>query len=182
MKKGTFTDLRDGKVYRTIVIGNQTWMAENLCYNASGSKCYNNNTANCQKYGRLYNWNTALTTCPKGWHLPSRKEWQILDDFVGGEKIAGKKLRAKSGWNDYNGSSGNGTDDYGFSALPGGNGFSKDRFRYVGDNGSWWSASVSERFPDSSHAYGRNIGYGDKDVKWNDIDKNVLISVRCVQD
>jgi len=86
----TFTDPRDGKVYRTVKIGNQVWMAENLNYDAPGSKCYNNNPANAEKYGRLYDWETAKKVCPAGWHLPSNDEWKVLVDFVGGEKLLEK--------------------------------------------------------------------------------------------
>jgi len=117
----TFTDPRDGKQYKIVTIGDQTWMAENLNYNASGGKCggndnndkklYNENTINCDKYGRLYNWETSRKVCPYGWHLPSRGEWKALMNFAGGEKIAGKKLKAKSGWNyTDDGKSGNGTE------------------------------------------------------------------------
>jgi len=130
----TFTDPRDGKVYKTVKIGNQVWMAENLNYDASGSKCYNNDPANAEKYGRLYDWETAKKVCPAGWHLPSEEEWEILIDFVGGAEIAGTKLKAKFGWNDFNG-----TDDFGFSALPGGR--MSYGFCEVGYSGFWWSAS-----------------------------------------
>jgi hypothetical protein len=97
-EKGSFTDTRDGKVYKTVKIGNQIWMAENLNYEAEGSKCYDNNPANGQKYGRLYDWETAKKACPPGWHLPSDAEWQELVDFAGGKEIAGKKLKAVSWW------------------------------------------------------------------------------------
>ena len=132
-EKGTFTDSRDGKTYKIVKIGEQVWMAQNLDY-VSGS-CYDNKSENCEKYGRLYDWVTAMTLpescneeceieiknphqgiCPSGWHLPNSKEWQILIDFAGGDKVAGKKLKAKEGWSN----KGNGTDDYGFSALPSG--------------------------------------------------------------
>jgi len=118
MENDAFTDPRDGKVYRTVKIGSQVWMAENLAYAAEGSKCYNNEESNCEKYGRLYDWDTAMKSCPAGWHLPSREEWQTLVDFAGGGKIAGEKLKAKSGWNDYEGKSGNGTDEYSFLGYP----------------------------------------------------------------
>jgi uncharacterized protein (TIGR02145 family) len=147
-QKGTFADPRDGKVYKTAKIGTQTWLAENLNYEAEGSVCYKNNPDNCAKYGRLYDWGTAMKIwiCPKGWHLPTDKEWDKLFLFVDGDKgtespydseTAGKHLKAVSGWN----KDGNGTDKYGFSALPGGFGDSVGSFGYVGSGGYWWSAS-----------------------------------------
>jgi uncharacterized protein (TIGR02145 family) len=170
----TFTDSRDSKKYKIVKIGTQTWMAENLNYNASDSKCYNNHSSNCDKYGGLYNWETAKKVCPSGWHLPSDKEWQTLVDFTSGDKITGKKLKAKSGWNNNS----NGTDDYGFSALPGGNGYSGGNFYNVGYDGSWWSASED----DNNYAYSRNMNYNDDYANWNSHHKYNLFSVRCVQD
>ena len=172
-QKGTFTDSRDGKKYKTVKIGKQIWMAENLNYNASGSVCYKNDSSNCQKYGRLYDWNTAKDACPSGWHLPSHEEWVELTDYVGGEEIAGKKLKSSSGWNE----SGNGTDTYGFSALPGGYGIS-DGYFYRADNyGYWWSASES-----SGNAYSCYMHYSYEGTYWYNSDKGYLFSVRCVQD
>jgi uncharacterized protein (TIGR02145 family) len=169
----TLTDSRDGKKYRTVVIGERTWMAENLNYEADGSKCYDNKPENCNKYGRLYDWNTAMKACPSGWHLPSDDEWAI-DGYVGGE--AGKKLKSKSGWNN----DGNGTDEYGFSALPGGNGYSDGSFDYVGDVGNWWSASENEVTSDIASSLYMN--YSLEDAFWDDNFKSRLLSVRCLQD
>jgi uncharacterized protein (TIGR02145 family) len=135
------------KTYKTAKIGTQTWLAENLNYEAEGSKCYENNPANCAKYGRLYNWETAMKVCPKGWHLPSNAEWdelyRFIDHNIGSERpyksrTAGKHLKAVSSWNSYRGSNGNGTDYYGFSALPCGFGNSAGFFYNIGYSGLWW--------------------------------------------
>ncbi|MDR2579568.1 MAG: fibrobacter succinogenes major paralogous domain-containing protein [Fibromonadaceae bacterium] len=138
---GTFKDSRDGKTYKWVKIGDQTWMAENLnfegssaYFQASSTACYNNNSSNCDAYGRLYNWHAALNACPPGWHLPTDAEWTVLTDFVGTDP--GTKLKAASGWN----SGGNGTDEFGFSALPGGGGWDGS-FARVGSEGFWWSAT-----------------------------------------
>jgi len=188
----SFKDSRDGKTYKTVKIGNQTWMAENLNYNASGSKCYENKDSNCKKYGRLYIWKAALTACPSGWHLPSDADWNVLmksvnpscsnnSDCAG----AGKKLKATSGWD----RNGNGEDAFGFSALPGGDGVfstlpggligsSKGYFNLEGGNGLWWSASEK----DNDYAYHWYMYHGREDVIYRKYDKSNLLSVRCVQD
>ncbi len=167
----SFTDSRDGQSYKTVVISNQTWMAENLNYNASGSKCYDNSSSNCDEYGRLYDWSTARNACPSGWHLPTDEEWTALTDYVGGDN--GTKLKATSGWY----GNGNGTDNYGFSALPGGGGLSDGSFGYAGV-GCWWSST--ERY--SSLAYYRHMGYNYSGVGRDSNDKSNLFSVRCLQD
>jgi uncharacterized protein (TIGR02145 family) len=133
----------------TVVIGSQTWMKRNLNCNVSGSKCYNNDPSNCDKYGRLYDWATAKTVCPSGWHLPSDAEWTTLTDYVGGLSTAGKKLKATSGWSN----DGNGTDEHGFAALPGGYGVSDGYFSNVGDGGYWWSATEDDAY----YAYRRGL-------------------------
>jgi len=75
-------------------IGTQVWMTKNLNYaTASGSWCYGNNTDSCAVYGRLYDWNTALTVAPSGWHLPNDAEWQILIGYLGGSNVAGGKMK-----------------------------------------------------------------------------------------
>jgi uncharacterized protein (TIGR02145 family) len=184
--KEILTDSRDNKTYETIKIGSQTWFAENLNYNAKGSKCYDNNQENCAKYGKHYNWNTALKACPKGWHLPSNAEWDELYRFADGTSgtdspyespAAGKHLKAKSGWNDFNGSSGNGLDTYSFAALPGGSNYS-GKFHLAGINGYWWSAS--ER--DGINAYYRFMLNESGRAGWNNKTKSLLLNVRCVKD
>jgi uncharacterized protein (TIGR02145 family) len=188
----TLTDGRDGKTYRTVVIGGKRWMAENLNYQPQTGKswCYENNSSNCNKYGRLYDWNTARGVCPTGWHLPSRQEWDGLGQAVGGVrepdnngnidwKGAGTKLKSTGGWNDNNdGASGNGTDDYGFSALPGGRRHSNGNFELVGDYGNWWTATELG----SGHAYYRGMHYSDDNVFEYNLVKDFAFYVRCVAD
>jgi len=177
-EKGTFTDPRDKKTYKTVKIGKQTWMAENLNFNAEGSKCYNNEEENCQKYGRLYNWNTAMKVCPKGWHLPSKDEWQTLVDFAGGNEIAGKKLKTSSGWKEVDKEMNNGDDTFGFAALPGGGCYSSGNFVYVENRGNWWSAT--KYYTDDAYSW---LMYSYKENFYpDDYDKyKILFSVRCLQ-
>jgi len=136
---GTFTDSRNGQTYRTVKIGNRTWMAENLNFQTENSWCYDNNSANCSKYGRLYTWDAAMKACPSGWRLPSDNDWTALTNAVGSN--AGTKLKSQTGWND----NGNGTDDFGFSALPGGSRSTDGSFDGVGSYGHWWSATEAMR-------------------------------------
>ncbi|MDR2595410.1 MAG: hypothetical protein LBC87_11630 [Fibromonadaceae bacterium] len=191
-QKGTFTDTRDSKEYGIVKIGEQVWMAENLNYKVKGSKCYSNKSANCCEYGRLYNWKTAMTVCPSGWHLPSNAEWDILyrhvEDGKSGKntpyanysETAGKFLKATSGWKDYEEKSGNGNDKFGFSALPGGYGHSDSKFRDVGYEGGWWSSSEDER--ENYFAYCHVIYYNGGKANSAKMFKNILYSVRCIQD
>jgi len=180
---GTFTDTRDGKVYKTTKIGEQVWFAENLNYEAEDSKCYDNKPANCKIYGKLYDWKTAMKACPNGWHLPSNEEWKVLTRAVGGKKIAGKYLKATGGWRDaYGGKPGNGTDNFGFSALPGGVGTSDNHFGNGGNFGFWWSAT-NQYYEGGAYAYKMWIQYESESARNDDetADKTTLYSVRCLQ-
>jgi uncharacterized protein (TIGR02145 family) len=139
-----FKDSRDGQVYKTVRIGSQIWMAENLNFITDSSWCYDNNPENCLKYGRLYNWDAAMIACPEGWHLPSSQEWQTLVDHIGGREVAGKKMKSTSGWSN----EGNGSNDRAFNAFPAGyliagSGFGAG-FRGVGDSANWWSSTESD--------------------------------------
>jgi uncharacterized protein (TIGR02145 family) len=212
---GTVADSRDGKTYRAVTIGNQTWMAENLNYQTlSGSWCYGNSADSCKKYGRLYDWATAMGIdtsynykkwggsdvkrqgiCPAGWHLPSRREWGDLaiaaggnsgkDNSYGTSGVAGTRLKSTSGWDDFNGTNGGGTDDYGFSALPGG--FSNfcigSGSYWVGIFGHWRTATEWENAIDAAHM--RTMTSGGIGVGENEGHNSLKcsgFSVRCVRD
>jgi len=191
----TFTDPRDGKVYKTVKIGNQVWMAENLNFDCEGSKCYDNDPKNAEKYGRLYDWETAMKVCPPGWHLPSKEEWVELVNFAGGGRTAGKKLKAKSGWSQFlrgrdiseylKGREVNGTDEYGFSALPGGYTGFDERFFFGGEIGYWWAGTAADDAGDIGKgcAYRFNMhNLDDKVIFIVNSYKFLLHSVRCIQD
>jgi len=201
----------DGNVYKTIKIGNQIWMAENLKvakYNdgipiefeheeeykilvffktkrfvswetlgkrKKGAYClYENNILNKDKYGALYNWYAVDTKklAPKGWHIPSDKEWDELIDYLGGFEIAGKFLKSDVGWEE------NGNNKSGFTALPGGSRDGSGAFHNIGFNGGWWSATEY----DAALAWSRSIFYSDCGVYRGNHLKEVWSSVRCVRD
>ena len=201
----TFEDKRDGKIYKRVTIGDQIWMAENLRYEADGSECYEgaasykDAAANCEEYGRLYDWTTAMNgersataapsgvegVCPPGWHLPSDAEWTVLTDFVG--LNVGTKLKARS-WYDRAAPgvspAPDGTDKYRFTALPGGGGThtnGKASFAGMGYNGGWWSSTEWEN--DENAAYTRDIYGFQTIVRRSTADKHhSFLSVRCVHD
>jgi len=149
-------DIRDGKLYKSVEIGTQVWMAENLNYageDGNAGRCYQDNEDHCETYGRLYTF--AEAACPEGWHLPSSEELDILlkhvdPNYTGyGNNAAGTKLKATSGWQRGEGitapSNPNGTDDYGFAALPGGFCGSQciqDNFTNLGTMSYWWTTSM----------------------------------------
>jgi uncharacterized protein (TIGR02145 family) len=168
-----FTDSRDGQKYRSVKIDGKTWMAENLRFKIGDSWCYDNSDDNCNKYGRLYNWNMAKIACPKGWHLPSNEEWTELVTVVGSE-IGSMTLKSANAWN----GNGNGTDEFGFSALPSGYRGSNGSFYDLGMYSRWWTATENG----SGRAYRRYISYGENYVGKGDNSKGDGNSVRCLQD
>jgi uncharacterized protein (TIGR02145 family) len=128
----------NGKKYRTVKIGEQTWMAENLA-DASSGVWYDNDQATYEplRYGKLYTWTEAMAINVPGWHLPYPTEFITLANTVGGIGIAGTKLKSRSGWDD----DGNGTDDYGFNAKPSGTSFPTNppTFIYAGKQCWMWT-------------------------------------------
>jgi len=150
------------------------WMTENLNVVTANSWCYENSASNCRKYGRLYTWSAANAACPAGWHLPSGEEWDALIDSAGGRTRAGWRLKSTSGW-DYDS---NGSDDYGFSALPGGKQWPGVYFTGAGTNGCWWTAT--EFYRDSYYDNEMNSSGGL--VLLGRSDEGFGYSVRCVED
>jgi uncharacterized protein (TIGR02145 family) len=167
------SDPRDGQRYHVVKMGGKTWLAENLNYRpqSGNSWCYDNNNSNCDKYGRLYDWNTAKIACMSGWHLPSNREWKDLVNAAGVSSVAGKKLKAVSpDWN--------GTNDYKFSALPGGYRNDDGTFNALGTDGSWWTATEDG----SRNAYLQYMGSDYGNVLEVEYEKSNGFSVRCIMD
>lgn len=146
---GSFMDTRDGRVYKTIDIWGQTWMAENLDYRDSVSKpelegnrwCYGNEAEQCDTYGSFYSCELSSQVCPAGWHLPSISDWFELYNFIvfmGENPQSG--LRAKNGWLDYSDNVNNGTDVLGFTALPGGIMYGANSYGSASQEAWFWYA------------------------------------------
>ena len=215
---GTLTDERDGKNYRTVVIGEQTWMAQNLNFKVENSFCkeYKHeytytvivyiDTVECLNWGRFYSWAAAVGkpesecgyekkcsldsghvqgACPSGWHLPDTTEWKTLFAAVGGQSIAGKKLKSKSSWDVFyeNGLSrpGNGTDDYGFSAKAAGikSMFYVDVIENSGVHAQFWSASETDSQGSSTVEFTYAF---DEAFMYASSRKDEKKTVRCVKD
>ncbi|MBV5314032.1 MAG: fibrobacter succinogenes major paralogous domain-containing protein [Prolixibacteraceae bacterium] len=197
---GKMTDL-DGNVYKTVTIGTQIWMGENLCttkYNdgtlianvtdnkewtslSTGAYCNYNNTENSgtNTYGRLYNWYAINTgkLAPKGWHIPTDKEWTTLTSYLGGEGIAGIKMK-ESGTTNWISPNSGATNSSSFTGLPGGSRFYTALFYNFSYYGYWWSASEH----DTSNAWLRSLCYNYNDVTRSYYDKRYGFSVRCIKD
>lgn len=195
----TVTDF-DGNIYHTVQIGNQLWTVENLRvtkYNdgtdipkvidngawaalTTDAYCaYNNDENNVPTYGLLYNWYAVNTgkLAPAGWRVPTEADWTILENaVVGGSGTAGTKLKATLGWNEN--ISGNGTDDYGFRALPGGSRNDNGNFINLGYSGNWWSTVEN----DEGYAWERSMDYDYTYVYRNNFSKVDGLAVRLVRD
>ncbi len=203
---GTFTDGRDGHVYKYVKIGSQTWMAENLAFLPSVSPSgegdqrepfcyvygYNGNniaevraTENYKTFGVLYNWTAALKYCPVGWHLPSDEEWKQLEITLGicweqanstGTRGAENGAKLKSQEGWFK--SGNGTNASNFSALPGGGRYGDGNFGNIGASGFWWSSSQFG----SAFAWGRGLGCDGQGIQKGVNNMEGGFSVRCIKD
>lgn len=197
--KKLLTDLRDSQSYKTVVIGSQTWMAQNLNYKTANSFCYNDSTKYCTKYGRLYTWASAMDSigiwstngkgcgngitcsrtyplrgaCPFGWHLPTRDEFRTLFTAVGGQSTAGVKLRSINGWD-----SDVGTDLYAFSALPAGLKNLDGNYSGQGNNVHFWSSTEDSQ----SLVYFVYMISGQDKVNLVNGYKHSGQSVRCIKD
>lgn len=159
--------------YKTVTIGSQTWMAENIREDIPAAKCYDNDSKNCELFGMLYDWNTANTICPVGWHLPDDGEWNTLQNFVEN----GTKLRANSPYWIHE----TGTDDYGFTALP--SGYIRDsKFSQKGEVAGFWSATTGSLSGSAHLRFLTDIPY------FAPIDlvglyiNNSMAYVRCIKD
>ena len=199
---GTLKDLRDGKSYKTVKIGSQTWMAENLNLHMEDSWCYERKTENCKKYGRLYTWKKAVKACPEGWHLPSRKEWREMISYASKnskDKI-GNALRTKDDWKTkkrkkkiYDRHTGEpffldeyeivntGTNEFGFSALPAGYVSNTGHFVKIKENAVFWT-STREPGKKIKMAYNRQLEFGNDAVYESKNSTGNAFSVRCVKD
>lgn len=195
----------DGNVYKTVKIGNQVWMAENLKVThyrngdaipnviendewskmTTGAYCnYDNNTSIDAKYGVLYNWFAVSDTrylAPDGWHIPTDDEWTNMINYIGGESVAGEKLKEEGTdhWVPFSRESSiKGVDSYGFSALPGGYRFSDAKyFGSIGEVGNWWTFTQG----DKNNAWSRRMGSYYNEVSRINYNKNGGFSVRCVR-
>ena len=191
----------DGNVYETIQIGEQLWMAENLKvthYN-DGSEIpnitnngdwgglstgaygdYDNNPTNSETYGRLYNWYTVDDSrglCPEGWHVPSDNEYTVLTDYLGGESVAGGKMK-EAGLEDWNSPNTGATNESGFTGLPGGDRGTYGTCAYMGIYGDFWSSTEYN----SNSAWFRLLHYFYSEVYRFNLGKRYGCSVRCLRD
>ena len=143
------------------------------------SWCFGNADSNCVKYGRLYDWETAVKACPSGWKLPDTADWKQLINFAGGESTAGTKLKTSSGWDNLGGYLTVGTDDYGFSALPGGSRSATD-FSQGGVEACWWTATATSGV--TNYAKRSWMYYNGDQLLVIDGGKSFGYSVRCIKD
>ena len=187
-----------------IKIGTQTWSTTNLdvatfrngdaipeaktdaewkraAHEGAPAWCYyDNDPANGKKYGKLYNWyavNDKRGLAPEGWHVPSDPEWIMLTGYLGGENVAGTKMKSKKGWEK---SGSNSTNTSGFAGLPGGYRYEAGSFDYIGSYGYWWSATDTNS--ENRYAFMCSLDYDNGSALKGTKGKRDGISVRCLKD
>jgi uncharacterized protein (TIGR02145 family) len=175
---GSFIDSRDNTTYKTIQIGSQIWMADNLDFETeSGSWEYENSSINGSNYGRLYNWETAQQACPDGWHLPTNMEWITLITHLGGAGLAGGKLK-ETGTAHWKIPNSYATNESYFSAIPGGLRTPAEDFLNMGEKAYFWTSSSD----DNTNAFFRKLDYDRASIAYGPKGKSSALSIRCVKD
>lgn len=195
----SFTDPRDGQSYDVVKIGGLTWMVENLNYETETSACPDGDSRNCKRMGRLYTWAEAKTVCPEGWRLPTKSDFEALVIAAPGNVAqsrtgnsgtvsnkVGAALKAKDGWF----KKGNGSDEFGFNALPAGyrgavlkaddGTISGGNFDGIGGYAYFWSATEDSENPESN-AYYLFLSFSSDAASLNAFAKDDYRSVRCVR-
>ena len=195
----SFTDRRDGQSYDVVKIGNLTWMAENLNYETETSACPDGDSRNCKRLGLLYTWAEAKTVCPEGWRLPTKADFEALVNAASGDAATsragnsgvvsnkvGAALKSRDGWF----KKGNGTDEFGFNALPAGyrvaiskaddGTISGGKFDGIGGYAYFWSATEDAENPESN-AYYLFLSFSSDAASLNSFAKEDYRSVRCVR-
>ncbi len=195
----------EGYKYKTVIIGTQHWMAENLkvskyndgteipflsdtckslCQVTSPGWKYFGNISNNETYGKLYNWYAVSTTkngsknvCPLGWHIPTDDEWEILSNYLGGSNVAGGKMK-EVGYLHWNTPNTNATNTSLFNGLPGGCSNLFGFCSLINQSGWWWSSTVDK----SNDAWYRNLVYSSEKLGRFSDDKSSCISIRCLKD
>jgi len=197
---GSLTDRRDGQIYKTVVIGTQTWMAQNLNYKVDSSWCYKNSVDSCAKYGRLYQWTAAMKmsvvynaqyfgladieyqgVCPNEWHIPNQNEWQILYNAVNannGSEGVGTSIKTSNNWV-YDEDTEVGNNSFGFSALPAGGRYNDGVFGGIGKSTFFWSSTEDTRYTANYWYLYYNIEYFFGRLT---DDKKYPKSLRCLKD
>ena len=195
----SFTDSRDGQSYDVVKIGNLSWMAENLNYATEGSACPDGDSRNCKRLGRLYTWAEAKTVCPEGWRLPTKADFEALVNAASGDAAqfhngnsdavsnkVGAALKSRDGWF----KKGNGSDEFGFNALPAGyrgaisksddGTISGGKFDGIGGYAYFWSVTEDPENPESN-AYYLFLSFSSDAASLNAFAKEDYRSVRCIR-
>ena len=195
----SFTDSRDGQSYDVVKIGNLSWMAENLNYATEMSVCPDGDSRNCKRLGRLYTWADAKTVCPEGWRLPTKADFEALVNAASGDAAqfhngnsdavsnkVGAALKSRDGWF----KKGNGSDEFGFNALPAGyrgavlktddGTVTGGKFDGIGGYAYFWSATEDSENPESNAFY-LFLSFSSDAASLNEFAKEDFRSVRCVR-